>query len=322
MTRLRVGACLSLTGRYGRFGRQAANGLLAWKQLAGDSVEVEIEDDASDPATLAAIFPRVANRADLLLGPYSTQLMRVAGELAPGLDALLWNQGGSGDDVQAMRPGWVVSALAPTSRYAVPFVETLAEQRPAVELWVMRGRGKFGRQVAAGAVAAAEHRGVATREVRVGGDTEPDEVPDRWALFSAGRFEDDIAIVKAAQGASPPPETIGSVAAGVHDFASEVDDIDGIYGIAADRGSLPVRVPHRRERDPRLSGCPSGGRRSACSALRKSRREPKSPSAMGRRDQPRDDHVGWPLQGGLDDGVASHADAGACAMAPHVAAFR
>jgi branched-chain amino acid transport system substrate-binding protein len=232
MTRLRVGACLSLTGRYGRFGRQAANGLLAWKQLAGDSVEVEIEDDASDPATLAAIFPRVANRADLLLGPYSTQLMRVAGELAPGLDALLWNQGGSGDDVQAMRPGWVVSALAPTSRYAVPFVETLAEQRPAVELWVMRGRGKFGRQVAAGAVAAAEHRGVATREVRVGGDTEPDEVPDRWALFSAGRFEDDIAIVKAAQGASPPPEIIGSVAAGVHDFASEVDDIDGIYGIA------------------------------------------------------------------------------------------
>src|SRR3954451_21114269 len=126
MTSLRVGACLSLTGRYGRFGRQAANGLLAWQRLVGDSVGVQIEDDASDPGTLAAIFPRVANRADLLLGPYSTQLMRVAGELVPDLDVLLWNQGGSGDDVQALRPGWVVSVLAPTSRYAVPFVEALA----------------------------------------------------------------------------------------------------------------------------------------------------------------------------------------------------
>src|SRR4051812_4529300 len=160
MRRLRVGACLSLTGRYGRFGRQAANGLLAWKQLAGDSVEVEIEDDASDPATLAAIFPRVANRADLLLGPYSTQLMRVAGELAPDLDVLLWNQGGSGADVRGLPPGCVASLFAPTSRYAVPFVKPLLEQRQDVELWVMRGRGKFGRQVAAGAVAAAEYHGV------------------------------------------------------------------------------------------------------------------------------------------------------------------
>src|SRR3954451_14985066 len=232
MTRLRVGACLSLTGRYGRFGRQAASGLLTWQRLAGDSVQVEIEDDASDPATLAAIFPRVANRADLLLGPYSTQLMRVAGKLAPEFDALLWNQGGSGDDVQALRPGWVVSVLAPTSRYAVPFVEALAEQRQDVELWVMRGRGKFGRQVAAGALAAGRHPRRAPRESRVDGDITFAEVPDRWALFSAGRFEDDVAIVKAAQGASPPPQTIGSVAAGVQDFASEVDDVDGMYGIA------------------------------------------------------------------------------------------
>ena len=45
MTRLRLGACLSLTGRYGRFGRQAANGLRVWQQLAGEDVELDIEDD-------------------------------------------------------------------------------------------------------------------------------------------------------------------------------------------------------------------------------------------------------------------------------------
>ena len=38
------------------------------------------------------------------------------------IDALLWNQGGAGDDVQRSCPGRIVSVLAPTTRYAVPFV--------------------------------------------------------------------------------------------------------------------------------------------------------------------------------------------------------
>jgi branched-chain amino acid transport system substrate-binding protein len=57
-------------------------------------------------------------------------------------------------------------------------------------------------------------------------------VPEVWDLFSAGRFEDDIAIVKEARSAPRPPRAICSVAAGVQDFAGEVDDVDGIYGIA------------------------------------------------------------------------------------------
>jgi hypothetical protein len=121
---------LSLTGRYGRFGRQAAHGLRVWQQLAGSGVELEIEDDGSDPEAFAARFRRVASHCDVLLGPYSTQLMREAGEAMPEIDALLWNQGGSGDDVQALCPGRIVSVLA---------------------VWVVRGRGRFGRQVANGA---------------------------------------------------------------------------------------------------------------------------------------------------------------------------
>src|SRR4051794_14740169 len=117
MTRLRLGACLSLTGRYGRFGRQAAHGLRAWQRLAGADIELEVEDDGSDPELFAARFRRVVSRCDLLLGPYSTQLMRVAAEAMSDVEAVLWNQGGSGDDVQALCPGRIVSVLAPTSRY-------------------------------------------------------------------------------------------------------------------------------------------------------------------------------------------------------------
>jgi ABC-type branched-subunit amino acid transport system substrate-binding protein len=232
VTRLRLGACLSLTGRYGRFGRQAAHGLRAWQQPDGDGVEVEIEDDGSDPEAFAARFRRMASHCDVLLGPYSTQLMREAGEAMPEIDALLWNQGGSGDDVQALCPGRIVSVLAPTSRYAVPFVRTRASESERAPLWVVRGRGRFGRQVADGAVDQAQHDELETVLKCTGDGPSFHDVPEVWDLFTAGRFEDDVAIVNEARAATHPPRTIGSVAAGVQDFASQVDDPDGIYGIA------------------------------------------------------------------------------------------
>ena len=248
MTPLRLGACLSLTGRYGRFGRQAANGLRAWQRLAGE-IELEVEDDGSDPELFAARFPRVARRCDLLLGPYSTQLMREAAGAMADIDGVLWNQGGSGDDVQALCPGRVVSVLAPTCRYAVPFVRTQAKEQERAPLLVVRGRGKFGRQVAAGAVEAARREGLEVVEARSADGVSFEDVPDVWDLFSAGRFEDDVAIVKAARSAARPPRAIGSVAAGVQDFASEVGDVDGVYGIAQwfpGRGDAPELGPAER----------------------------------------------------------------------------
>jgi ABC-type branched-subunit amino acid transport system substrate-binding protein len=246
VTQLRLGACLSLTGRYGRFGRQAAQGLRVWQQLAGDGFELEVEDDGSDPELFAARFRRVASRCDVLLGPYSTQLMRVAGEAMPEINRLLWNQGGSGDDVQALCPGRIVSVLAPTTRYGVPFVRARAGEEERVPLWVVRGRGRFGRQVAAGAADRAQRDQLETVEKRTGDGSLFDDVPAMWDLLSAGRFEDDVAIVREALVAPNPPRAICSVAAGVQDFASEVDEVDGIYGIAQwhpGRGAQPELGP-------------------------------------------------------------------------------
>lgn len=234
MTRLRLGACLSLTGRYGRFGRQAAHGLQVWQQLAGNGVEVVVEDDGSEPEGFAARLSRLASSCDVLLGPYSTQLMREAGHAMSDIDGLLWNQGGSGDDVQALCPGRIVSVLAPTSRYAVPFVRERAAlgDGKRAPLWVIRGRGRFGRQVAAGAVEQAHRDDLETVELRTGDGPLFDDVPEVWDLFSAGRFEDDVAIVKEARSARHAPRAICSIAAGVQDFAGEVDDVDGVLGIA------------------------------------------------------------------------------------------
>ncbi|MBV9819558.1 MAG: ABC transporter substrate-binding protein [Solirubrobacterales bacterium] len=234
MTGLRIGACLSLTGRFAAFGRQAASGLEAWADVTGGDPRPRIEDDASDVDRVAPALSALARDCDLLLGPYSTQLMRTAGEaVAAGADGLLFNHGGAGDDVQTACPGRIVSVLTPTSRYAAPFV---AHRAPAgVPLVVVRGPGQFARQVAAGAVAQARRLGVAATEVDASvGVAAIDELgaaSERWDLFSAGRFEDDVALVVRARAAPAPPETICSIAAGVRDFAAAVGAPEGIYGI-------------------------------------------------------------------------------------------
>ena len=91
--RLRIGGCLSLTGRFAQFGRQAAAGLEAWQSLDG-AAELIVEDDRSDRRTLEAVLPGVAVRCDILLGPYSTILMRAAGRIAADSGRLIWNHGG------------------------------------------------------------------------------------------------------------------------------------------------------------------------------------------------------------------------------------
>jgi ABC-type branched-subunit amino acid transport system substrate-binding protein len=226
--RLRLGAVLSLTGRFARFGVQAAHGLECWRELT-DGVEVVIEDDRGDRATVQQQLEAISRRCDLLLGPYSTVLMRAAAEAAAENDFLIWNHGGSGDDVQRAAPGRVVSVLTPTSEYAVPIVHHLAETLDHVRLVLVEGRGRFARQVVAGAEEAATRAGIET--VRADRDNLPSD--DRpWDLFSAGTFEEDVALVTAARTSSVPPRTIGTVAAGVREFGDAVGDSDGVLGVA------------------------------------------------------------------------------------------
>ena len=102
--RLRIGACLSLSGKFARFGRQAALGLEVWRSLDGTR-NWSSRTTAATGATLEAALPDVAAKCDLLLGPYSTILMRAAGRIAADAGRLIWNQGGSGDDVELAHPG-------------------------------------------------------------------------------------------------------------------------------------------------------------------------------------------------------------------------
>lgn len=228
---LRIGACFSLSGKFAQFGRQAAKGLEAWQSLNGQA-ELLIEDDRSDRRTLEKILPSVATWSDILLGPYSTQLMRAAGRLAADSGWLVWNQGGSGDDVEEAHPGHVVSVLTPTSRYAEPFLQQLAsEPGGRRDLCIVNGPGSFGRQVSDGAEVIAGSLGI--RIVRV---TPDDQIPPpgmsaEWDLFSAGVFEQDAEMVSKALQRPSPPRRVCAIAAGVREFRNAVDEPEGVFGI-------------------------------------------------------------------------------------------
>ncbi|MEV6981520.1 ABC transporter substrate-binding protein [Sphaerisporangium sp. NPDC051017] len=226
---LRVGVCLSLSGRYGRFGGQARAGLEVWRAWAG-AVELVVEDDESRPDVLESGLLRLAEQCDILLGPYSTQLMRRAGDVAARLDRLIWNHGGAGDDVEAAHPGHVVSVPTPASRYAEPFLHHLASEAGGVPLWIAHGKGAFGRQVAAGAEVTA--RSLSIPAVRVAtGRLSPPAGTRRWALMCAGSFEEDVETVRNALALANPPSRLCAVAAGVREFGQVVGDPRGIYGV-------------------------------------------------------------------------------------------
>jgi Periplasmic binding protein len=197
-----------------------------------------VADDRSDPDVLAVALPTVAAQCDVLLGPYSTGLVRVAGRLAAERSWLLWNHGGSGDDVMLAHPGHLVSILTPATQYAEPFARHLAAARDGLTLWIAHGAGSFGRQVAAGAETSARRLGIATARLDHAAGRPPDDRP--WDLFCAGSFEEDLALIQRVRSAGRPPRVVGAVAAGVREFGTSGVDPAGVYGTGQWFPGLPA----------------------------------------------------------------------------------
>lgn len=230
---IRAGACLSLTGRFAQFGTQAANGLRLWADTTGAGLTVV--DDQSEPAVLTERLGTLAPEVDVLFGPYSTVLMRAAISVAAAAERLLFNHGGSGGDLS--RPGQVVNVLTPARRYADPFIAHLAETG-STRLVTASWGGTFGRHIVNGARNAARGADILLED-RLDFDAPPD---GEWDLLSAGVYEDDVAAVHRAQSLPNPPRLICSVAAGVAQFAGDVPDPEGVFGIGQWAPGRPADV--------------------------------------------------------------------------------
>jgi branched-chain amino acid transport system substrate-binding protein len=243
--RLVIGVPLSLTGRYGFFGRLAAAGLRQVVQGArtrggirvGEerlAPELRVVDDGGTRVGVRAALEEVAE-ADLLVGPYGSDLVDEAARWAAERGRVIWNHGGSADEVERL-PG-VVSVPSPASRYLGPVLEALADSLPGAGVLVAAGRGPFGRSAALGARDAADRLGMT-----LVGTVAPEEVPeasDADVILAAGTFADDVELVRRLRAR---PAAIAAVAAGI-----------SLFGPTLGPGAAGILGPSQWEEGARFS---------------------------------------------------------------------
>lgn len=223
---IKAALTLSLTGPYSRQGVDAAEAVRLWAETSG--VELSLVDDGGSRSAAEQAYAVWLDRGgvDLLLGPYGSGLTRAVVPLAREAGRVLWNHGGSTDDL--MQPG-VVSLLSPASRYFDGAVDE-AVARGIARILVVRGTGPFARAVTEGAAARAVGRGVEVEAIDV--DALPRADAAGLAIMTAGRFEHDVEVIRRLRGWRHRPGLIAAVAAGIPAFGQELggDGVEGVLG--------------------------------------------------------------------------------------------
>ena len=220
-----IGAALSLSAGNLRQARMAAAGLVQAVEDAERAGGVMVDgravlprlallDDGGTAKELRAALDLLAG-ADLIVGPYGSGLAREAGVWAAERGRVVWNHGGSADEVETLPR--LVSVASPTSRYLAAVLEVIAETLPGGSVLIGAGTNPFGQAAARGAADAAARLGLGPVEV-----VNPEEVPDRVAadvLLLAGSFDDDVAVLRRM---TRRPRFVAAVAGGLREFADAV----------------------------------------------------------------------------------------------------
>src|SRR4029450_1372916 len=215
---------LSMSGLFRRQGTEAAEGVRLWAGETGVRVTIA-DDEGSKKSALQAYAEWIDKSVDLLIGPYASGLVRAVAPLVRDAGRLLWNHGGSADDLA--QPG-VVSLPAPASSYFHGAVDEAAARR-IDRLIVAHGAGPFARAVADGAVARASEHGLDARKTVI--DVPTFEHVNGAALLFVGRFEQDVEAVRPLRRQQQAPALLGAVAAGIQAFSQELGEAaEGVIG--------------------------------------------------------------------------------------------
>jgi ABC-type branched-subunit amino acid transport system substrate-binding protein len=216
-----IGVALSLSNGNVRQARMAAAGLVQAvedvRRAGGVTVggrtllpQLALLDDGGTGKGLRHTLDLLAG-ADLVIGPYGSGLAGEAGQWAADAGRVVWNHGGSADEVETMP--WLVSLASPTSRYLAAVVEVIAGEVSGGRVLIGAGTNAFGRAAAQGASEAAAARGLTVVDV-----VPPSEMPDRVdadVLLLAGSFDEDVAVLRRLQGR---PRVVAAVAGGLREF--------------------------------------------------------------------------------------------------------
>jgi branched-chain amino acid transport system substrate-binding protein len=281
--KLTIGLSLSLTGEFAPMGRDAEAALRLFVSdinaaggvaAAGVRHELALEcfDDNSRRDRAAEIYRALCfdKHIDLLFGPYSSALARVAAPIAEEARMVMVNHGGADDDLYERGYRMIVGVLTPASDYMAGFVNLLM----TLKFWrkrlaIISAKGPFARAVAGGltrdcAQPRARRRGVRVR-LRYTGAFDPDRTPNLVvralrrnrvnALISIGSYAHDLAVMRLVTPAHLNLPVLGCVAAAVNRFRSDLGEAaEGIVGpsqweqdaeIMPDLGPTPVEFSRR-----------------------------------------------------------------------------
>jgi branched-chain amino acid transport system substrate-binding protein len=291
--KLTIGLSLSLTGEFASMGRDAEAALRLFVsdvntaggiETNGVRHELGLEclDDHSRRDRAAEIYRALCfnKQIDLLFGPYSSVLTRVAAPIAEEARMVMVNHGGADDDLYERGYRMIVGVLTPASDYMTGFVTLLA----TLKFWrkrlaIVSAKSPFARAVASGlertcAQPRARRRGVRVR-LKYTGAFDPDRTSNLLvralrrnrvnALISIGSYAHDLAAMRLVTPAHLNIPVLGCVAAAMNQFRTDLGEAaEGIVGpsqweqdveIMPEVGPTPVEFSHRiRAMSPSVEG--------------------------------------------------------------------
>jgi branched-chain amino acid transport system substrate-binding protein len=267
--KITIGLSLSLSGEYAAMGRDAETALRLFVadanastalRINGERCEfvLECHDDASDPVRCADIYRTLCSdrRANIIFGPYSSRLARVAAPIAEQRGRLFVNHGGADDELYARGYKLIVGILTPASDYMRGVVDLLSQ----LKIWrkrvaIVTSKSSFARAVASGLERAASERYPRRHGVRIrvkwNGDFDSDSTPPQLfpaltrnridALASAGSYDHDLRVIRAIASSDLNIMVLGCVAAGVRQFAQDLGELaEGVVGPSQWESSVEI----------------------------------------------------------------------------------
>src|SRR5229473_2816886 len=253
-TEVAVGLSISLTGRFRPQGQQALQGIRLWQSYINTqggiavrngekrSVRLIWYDDRSQISFAQQnVFQLLReDKIDVLLGPYSSSLTMAVVEIAEEYKKVLWNHGGSSDEIFRHGQRYLVGIASPASDYLRALPHWLAEEFPGLgRICVLySGRGTFGWQVARGILESALVTRQSVELVPINPPLENHDTILR-TLFDigpeivvlAGSFPDELGIMRTRHRWPSTVRAVAAVAAGVRAFSAELAQIaEGVLG--------------------------------------------------------------------------------------------
>ena len=137
MKPIRIGATVSLSGRYSEPSAMVRDGYRLWEKqvnqrggLLGRPVELVVYDDRSDPDTAYRLYQQLIerDRVDLVLSPYGTPLTLQASQISEAQQMVMLACAASGKAIWNRGYRYVFGMYALADRYFIGMLDLMARQ--------------------------------------------------------------------------------------------------------------------------------------------------------------------------------------------------